>query len=123
MRPLEFVATSRDDLRSFPSDARQQSGYALELAQAGAKPEYAKPLRGFGGAGVQEIVADDRGGTFRVVYTVTLPNAVYVLHAFQKKSTSGIKTSQRDIDLIRQRLRVAQMHSDEVMRAQRKELT
>lgn len=123
MRPLEFVATSRDDLRSFPSDARQQSGYALELAQAGAKPENAKPLRGFGGAGVQEIVADDRGGTFRVVYTVTLPNAVYVLHAFQKKSTSGIKTSQRDIDLIRQRLRVAQMHSDEVMRAQRKELT
>lgn len=123
MRPLEFVATSRDDLRSFPSDARQQSGYALELAQAGAKPENAKPLRGFGGAGVQEIVADDRGGTFRVVYTVTLPNAVYVLHAFQKKSTSGIKTSQRDLDLIRQRLRVAQMHSDEVMRAQRKELT
>ena len=123
MRPLEYVATSRDDLRRFPDDARQQSGYALELVQAGAMPENAKPLQGFGGAGVQEIAADDRGGTFRVVYTVTLPNAVYVLHAFQKKSTSGVKTSQRDIDLVRQRLRVAQMHSDEAIRAQRKEAT
>ena len=67
-------------------------------------PVDAKPLRGFGGAGVQEIVADDAAGTFRLVYVVSLPDAVYVLHAFQKRSTSGIKTSQRDVDLVRQRL-------------------
>lgn len=81
--------------------------------QLGGKPDNAKPLKGFGGSGVQEIVAGDISGTYRAVYTIALPDAVYVLHAFQKKSTIGIKTSQRDLDLIRQRLREAQRLSKE----------
>jgi phage-related protein len=107
MREVVFVGSSREDLRAFPAEARREAGYALETVQAGEMPINAKPLRGFGGAGVQEIVADDKDGTYRVVYTVSLPDAVYVLHAFQKKSTHGIATTQRDIALIRQRLQRA----------------
>lgn len=88
----------------------------MESVQYGEKPDNAKPLKGFGGAGVQEIVADDEGGTCRVVYAVTLPDAVYVLHAFQKKSTRGVKTTQRDIELIRRRLREAREISAERVR-------
>jgi phage-related protein len=113
MRDLIFVGSSRDDLRAFPHEARREAGFALETVQAGGTPENAKPLKGFGGAGVLEIVADDAGGTYRVVYTVTLPDAVYALHAFQKKSTRGIKTPQREIDLVKRRLREAQLISAE----------
>ena len=116
MREVIFVGSSRDDLRAFPAEARREAGYALETVQSGETPDNAKPLRGFGGAGVQEIVAGDEGGTYRVVYTVTLPDAVYVLHAFQKKSTRGVKTAQRDIELIRRRLREAQGISAERLR-------
>ncbi len=83
-------------------------GYALHLAQEGEKHPDAKPLRGFGGAGVLEVVDDFDGGTFRAVYTVKFANRVYVLHAFQKKSRSGIRTSKSDIDLIKSRLKDAQ---------------
>jgi phage-related protein len=86
-------------------------GFALYLAQTGEKHLAAKPLKGFGGAGVLEVVEDHDGDTFRAVYTVKFASAVYVLHAFQKKSKSGIKTPQTDIDLIKQRLKLAeQMH-------------
>lgn len=86
-------------------------GFALYLAQTGEKHLAAKPLKGFGGAGVLEVVEDHDGDTFRAVYTVKFASAVYVLHAFQKKSKSGIKTPQTDIDLIKQRLKFAeQMH-------------
>jgi phage-related protein len=107
MRDVIFVGSSRDALRAFPDEARREAGFALETVQRGEKPDNAKPLKGFGGAGVQEIVADDEDGTYRVVYTVTLPDAVYVLHAFQKRSTRGIKTAQRDIELVKRRLREA----------------
>jgi phage-related protein len=113
MRDVIFVGSSRDALRDFPPEPRREAGYALESVQHGSKPDNAKPLKGFGGAGVQEIVADDEGGTYRVVYTVTLPDAVYVLHAFQKKATLRIKTAQRDVDIVKRRLREAQAISAE----------
>jgi phage-related protein len=83
-------------------------GYALYLAQAGGKHRDTKPLIGFGGAGVVEIVADHHGDTFRGIYTVRFAGAVYVLHAFQKKSKSGRETPHRDTELIAQRLREAE---------------
>lgn len=118
MRDVVFVGSSQVDLRGFPDRARRLSGFSLEWVQRGAKPENAKPLRGFGGAGVQEIVSDDEAGTCRLVYAVTLPDAVYVLHAFQKKSTQGIKKSQRDMDVIQRRLREAREISSRRTRAQ-----
>ena len=113
-RRLEWVGTSREDLAAFPEEVRRVMGFALRLAQRGDKHPSAKPLKGFGGAGVLEIVEDDDGNTYRAVYTVALPDAVYVLHAFQKKSRHGIKTSARDMNLIRQRLKAAQERSARV---------
>lgn len=110
-KPVKWVGSSRKDLSGFPLDVRQVMGFALYLAQTGEKHLAAKPLKGFGGAGVLEVVEDHDGDTFRAVYTVKFASAVYVLHAFQKKSKSGIKTPQTDIDLIKQRLKLAeQMH-------------
>lgn len=83
-------------------------GYALHLAQAGSKHEDAKPLQGFGGAGVLEIVSDHVGDAYRAVYTVKFATSVYVLHAFQKKSKTGSKTPATDMELIARRLRVAE---------------
>ena len=85
-------------------------GYALYLAQTGGKSPDAKPLKGFGGSGVLEIVEDHEGGTYRAVYTVKLAGAVYALHAFQKKSKKGIATPKQDIDLIKERLIRAREH-------------
>jgi phage-related protein len=110
-RPLAWVGTSRDDLREFPEEVRRAMGVGLRFAQRGEKHPNAKPLHGFGGAGVLEIVEDDDGETYRAVYTVTLPDAVYVLHAFQKKSTRGIKTPQRELETIHRRLREARESS------------
>ncbi len=89
-------------------------GFALYLAQIGEKHSAAKPLKGFGGAGVLEIVEDHDGDAFRAVYTVKIAGKVYVLHAFQKKSKSGIETPQAEIELIKHRLKLAeQMHKHE----------
>lgn len=87
---------------------RKVFGYALYQAQEGGKHILSKPLKGFGGASILEVVADDDGDTYRAVYTVKFANVVYVLHAFQKKSKQGIKTPKQDIDLIKQRLRTAE---------------
>ena len=106
-KPLVWLAKTRKTVREFPDHARQLTGFALDTAQLGSKHPRAKPLQGFGGAAVLEIVADDDGDTYRAVYTVELEGRVYVLHAFQKKSKRGIKTSKQDIDLIRQRLKEA----------------
>jgi phage-related protein len=107
-RPLLWVATSLDDLKAFPDEVRRTMGYALYLAQAGRKHPDAKPLRGFGGAGVLEMVESFDGNTYRAVYTVKLAGVVYVLHAFQKKSRKGIKTAQADIENVRARLKMAE---------------
>jgi phage-related protein len=108
IKPVRWVASSRDDLRAFPLEARQDVGYALYFAQRGEKHPSAKPLKGFGGAGVLEIVEDFDGSTYRLVYTVTFAAAVYVLHAFQKKSKTGIKTPPSVIALIKKRLKRAE---------------
>ena len=107
MKPLEWIGSSQDDLNAFPRPARREAGYALYLAQIGMKAVKAKPLKGFGGAGVLEVVADHDGNAYRTVYTVKFAKAVFVLHAFQKKSKRGIATAKGDIDLIKRRLNIA----------------
>jgi phage-related protein len=87
---------------------RREVGYALFVAQNGEKADSAKPLRGFGGGGVLEVVENHDGDTYRAVYAVRFASAVYVLHAFQKKSKAGIKTPKKDMDLIEARLKAAQ---------------
>jgi phage-related protein len=94
-------------LTDFPDPVVKEMGHALHVVQTGGKPENAKPLRGFGGAGVLEVIEDYRGDTFRAVYTVKLAGIVYVLHCFQKKSKRGSETPKQTIDLIKQRLRTA----------------
>ena len=106
-KPVRWVGSSKEDLRRFPEEVRRRVGGALWDAQLGRKAPYARPLRGFGGAGVLEIVDDFEGDTYRAVYTVRFAGAVYVLHAFQKKSRRGIATPKAQLDLIEGRLRRA----------------
>lgn len=108
VKPLVWVGSSLKDLREFPDEVKDEMGFALYEAQRGLKPVAAKPLKGFGGAGVLEIVSDYQTDTYRVVYTVRLEERVYVLHTFQKKSKKGIATPKADIELIRRRLRQAE---------------
>lgn len=109
-KPLIWVGDSREAVRSFPDAVKSDFGVALYQAQLGGKHALSKPLRGTG-SGVLEVVSDHRGDTFRAVYTVRLAGRVYVLHAFQKKSKSGIATPQSEINLIQQRLkRAIEMH-------------
>jgi phage-related protein len=111
LKPLYWVGSSLRDLRSSPEQVKDGIGYALELVQKGEKPANAKPLKGFGGASVLEIIEDFNRSTWRAVYTVAFANAVYVLHVFQKKSKKGIATPKGEIDLIKRRLREAQEHA------------
>ncbi|MGF1522437.1 MAG: type II toxin-antitoxin system RelE/ParE family toxin [Leptolyngbyaceae cyanobacterium] len=113
LKPVEWVGKSLEDLKAFPEDVRQAIGYALYLAQSGEKHPSAKPLKGFKGAGMLEVVEDFDGDTYRAVYTVKLADVVYVLHAFQKKSKRGIATPRQDIELIETRLKRAQEHHAE----------
>lgn len=102
-KPLFWVSSAKDDLLNFPEAVKDDIGSALSVAQFGGKHPAAKPWKGEG-AGVLEVVEDHRGDTYRAVYTVRFEGAVYVLHAFQKKSPKGIKTTQGDVELVRQRL-------------------
>ena len=102
-----WIASSRHDMRAMPKDVRRSFGVALYAVQTGQTPPIAKVLKGFGGAGVLELIEDDAGGTYRAVYTVRYATAVYVLHVFQKKSKRGKATPQRDIDLVEERLKRA----------------
>jgi phage-related protein len=108
IKPVVWIASTKADLSSFPEDVKDTIGYALYIAQRGGKHADAKPLRGFGGAGILEIVEDHAGGTYRAVYTVRLAGRIYVLHVFQKKSKTGIKTPKLEIELIRSRLKRAE---------------
>jgi len=108
LKTIIWVGSSRRDLRTFPDLVQDFVGYALYLAQRGGKHRDAKALSGFGGAGVVEVVKDFRGDTFRAVYTLRYAGAVYVLHAFQKKSKTGRETPRRDIELVQLRLREAE---------------
>jgi len=108
IKKLSFVGSSRKNIKEFPDEVKQDIGYALFEAQRGKKPATAKPLKGFGGAGVLEIIEDFSGNTYRAVYTVKFEHALYVLHCFQKKSKHGIRTPQQHIDLVKQRLKAAE---------------
>jgi phage-related protein len=112
-KPIHWMGSSLRDLRALPDEVKYVVGFALWQAQAGGKSLAAKPLKGFKGGGVLEIVEDDDGNTYRAVYTVKFAGAVYVLHAFQKKSTKGINTPKPVMDLIKQRLREAEEHYSE----------
>lgn len=106
-KPVIWIGSSLEDLRDFPEPVQDEMGFALYQAQMGDKHVSAKPLKGFGGAGVLEVVEDHDGNTFRTVYTVKLASAVYVLHAFQKKSRKGIQTPAEEIEKVRRRLKIA----------------
>ena len=109
-KPLFWIGSTKRDLKTFPDEVQDMMGHALDIAQQGKKHQDAKPLAGFGGAGVLEIVEDYAGDTYRAVYTVRFIGAVYALHAFQKKSKKGIETPKQEIDLIRSRLKKAEEH-------------
>ena len=107
-KPVRWIGPSLRDLRSFPRPVRIDIGHALFAAQEGKTDPAAKPLKGFGGANVIEIVASHHGNAWRAIYTVRFRDAIYVLHVFQKKSTKGIATPTREIELIKQRLAEAE---------------
>jgi phage-related protein len=112
LKAVVWIGSARTDLSAFPEEVKDSIGFALYVAQQGGKHREAKPLRGFGGAGIPEIVDDFDGDTYRAVYTVRFAGRVYVLHAFQKKSKTGIKTPKAEIDLIVSRLkRAAEVHA------------
>ena len=108
-KPLNWVGSAKRDLDTMPDDVQDVFGHAIDLAQAGGKHQDAKALSGFGSAGVLEVVEDLRGDAYRAVYTVRFAGWIYVLHCFQKKSKSGIKTPKTDLDLINARLKAAKL--------------
>src|SRR6202023_4444575 len=110
MKPVVWIGSSRRDLREMPQQVRRDIGQALYAAQQGVTDPAAKPLKGFGGARVMEIVERYRADAYRAVYTAHFANAAYVLHVFQKKSKSGIETPKQEIALIRRRLAEAERH-------------
>lgn len=105
-KPLRWVGSSKRDLKKFPAEVQDEFGFALHLAQIGKRALSAKPFKGLGG--VVELVENHDGDTFRAMYTARFSGVVYVLHAFQKKSKTGIKTPRQDVDLIRRRLQAAE---------------
>lgn len=119
-KPLFWMGSSRRDLKRLSPELRHVFGYAMWEAQNGGKHPEAKPLKGFGGSGVLEVVEDEQGSTYRAVYTIKFASAVYALHVFQKKSTRGIKTSQADLEMIRRRLKQAEAHYAKWLKSQEK---
>jgi phage-related protein len=112
MKVVHWIGSSRKDLIALPEEVQDEFGYALYLAQQGEKPDSAKPLKGFHGAGVLELVENSDGNTYRAVYTVRFEEAIYVLHCFQKKSKAGISTPKQELDLVVARLRMAEQEHD-----------
>ena len=110
-KSLYWVGSSKKDLMVMPADVIDVFGYALHLAQTGKKHAQSKPLEGFNGAGVLEVVEDHLGDTYRAVYTINIGEAVYVLHCFKKKSKKGSETPKPDINLIKNRIKAAQAHA------------
>lgn len=108
MKKIKFIGSAKDDLSLMPDDVKLDFGYHLYKAQLGDFPNTAKPLKGFGGASVIELRENWHGNTYRAVYTVQFKDYIYVLHCFNKKSNTGISTPKPDIDLIKQRLKIAE---------------
>jgi phage-related protein len=111
-KPLHWVGSSKKDLLGFPEGVVDNIGYALGVVQLGGHPPSAKPWKGLG-PGVSEIVEHDASGTYRAVYAVRFREAVYVLHVFQKKSPSGIRTALTDVRLVGERLKAAKQDYEE----------
>lgn len=109
LSPVEWVGSSKDDLKSFPDEVQDHVGFALHQAQAGMKHRDAKPMKGLG-SGVLEIVSRYDGDTYRAVYAVRFKGVLYVLHAFQKKAKKGIATPKQEVDVIKRRLKLAEQH-------------
>jgi phage-related protein len=118
-KPCIFIGSSLKDLKRFPAKVQNRFGYALHQVQEGDEPISAKALKGFGGRTVLELIDNFDGDTYRAVYTVRFADVVYVLHAFQKKSRKGIATPQGDIDLVKARLRDAEVHYKDRTRTER----
>jgi phage-related protein len=110
--PLIWIGSCREDIKKFPEAVKDVAGFALYKAQMGGKHPAAKPLKGFHGAGVIEIVENYSGNAYRIVYTTRLEGAIYVLHAFQKKAKTGIETPKQEIDLINNRLKAASAYHE-----------
>ena len=116
-RRLIWVGSSQKDLSEFPEQVKDDILTSLGLAQEGLKAEHAKPLKGFSGASVLEIVENDPSGTYRCVYTVQFQTGIYILHVFQKKSRKGIATPQEHIDMVKRRLKIAaEWHAETIAR-------
>lgn len=120
-KPLFFIGSSQKDLRDFPDEVKDEIGFALYQAQVGLKSQSAKPLKGFGGATVLEVIDDYQTDTYRAVYTVQFAGVIYVLHAFQKKSKKGIKTPKFEMDLVGNRLKAAREHYREWLHSRENE--
>lgn len=115
-KPLDWIGDARGELLEFPRPVIRDIGHALDEAQRGGKADGVKPLKGFGGAGVLEVVENHDGDTYRAVYTVKFSGVIYVLHCFQKKSRSGIATPKHVMDLVMKRLKLAAERHKEAMR-------
>jgi phage-related protein len=113
-KPIVWVGNSKKDLMALPAPVRRFFGYSLHDAQRGERHEAAKPLKGFGGSSVLEVIEDNSSGSYRAVYTIKFANAVFVLHCFQKKSKTGIGTPLREIEMIRTRLKSAEAIAKEM---------
>lgn len=113
-KALIWIGSSKKDIVALPVGVRKFFGHALHFAQSGEQHDAAKVMKGFGGAGVLEVVEDDSDGTYRAVYTIKFKEAVFVLHCFQKKSKSGISTPKKDMDIIQARLKVAEAVAKEI---------
>lgn len=109
LSPVEWVGSSKEDLKSFPDEVQDHVGFALHQAQAGMEHRDAKPMKGLG-SGVLEILSRYDGDTYRAVYAVRFKGVLYVLHAFQKKAKKGIATPKQEIDVIKRRLKLAEQH-------------
>lgn len=116
LKEIVWVGSSKKDLLSCSEDIKDAIGYGLFNAQKGKLPKGSKPLKGFGSAGIIEIIESDAAGTYRAVYTITMPEIVFVLHVFQKKSKEGIKTPKQDIELVKNRLKQAQEMYKEIIK-------
>jgi phage-related protein len=113
-KPLIWIGSSKKDLMGLPVGVRKFFGHALHFAQNGEQHDACKAMKGFGSAGVLEVVEDDADGTYRAVYTVKFKEAVFVLHCFQKKSKSGIATPKKDMEIVHARLKVAEALAKEI---------
>ncbi len=107
------MGSSKGDLLILPGEVKKLFGFALGLAQNGEKHSNAKPLKGYGSAGVLEVVEDYQRSTFRAIYTIKFEKAVYALHVFKKKSRSGVSTPRPEMELVNRRLRQAELHYEE----------